>query len=88
MVVGDRGGYTSIHRILHDLVMYRLLKKIDQPAMTFTVYFMGYEDAADIPQDEGDRGEWALSRRATLELTQYGPHAGFSMPQLTYTRLN
>ena len=47
-----------------------LLKKLDFPAMKFSVYFMGYEKKADVPSDEKERAVWALSRKATLELTQ------------------
>ena len=38
--------------------------------MTFSLYFMGYEDASDIPQDENERTYWMFSRKATIELTQ------------------
>lgn len=31
---------------------------------------MGYENPNEIPADEKDRAKWALSRKATLELTQ------------------
>ncbi|XP_055328317.1 lactoylglutathione lyase-like [Paramacrobiotus metropolitanus] len=47
----------------------RLLKAMSIDSMKFTVYFMGYEDDADIPKDETARAEWALSRKATIELT-------------------
>ena len=47
----------------------RLLKRMDMPAMKFTIYFMGYEDKKDIPENEDERTAWATSRRATLELT-------------------
>lgn len=48
----------------------RLLKKLDFAEMKFSLYFMGYENAEDIPVDEKDRTEWTFSRKATLELTQ------------------
>lgn len=48
----------------------RLLKKLDFPEMKFSLYFMGYENAEDIPLDEKERTEWTFSRKATLELTQ------------------
>lgn len=48
----------------------RLLKKLDFPSMKFSLYFMGFEDAKDIPQDENERTAWCFSRKATLELTQ------------------
>uniref|UniRef100_A0A069DPK7 lactoylglutathione lyase n=1 Tax=Panstrongylus megistus TaxID=65343 RepID=A0A069DPK7_9HEMI len=47
----------------------KLLKKVDVTPLKFTVYFMGYEDAKDIPSDKDERTVWALSRKATLELT-------------------
>lgn len=62
----------------------RLLKKFDFPSMKFSLYFMGYEDAADIPSDEGERSKWLFSRRATLELTQY---RSFSCTQSNKLRL-
>ena len=30
----------------------RLLKKLDFPAMTFSLYFLGFESEDDIPKDE------------------------------------
>ncbi|XP_065070461.1 uncharacterized protein LOC135695326 [Rhopilema esculentum] len=47
----------------------RLLHRLDVPSMKFTVYFMGFENKADIPEDKKARTEWAFSRKATLELT-------------------
>ncbi|GAV03952.1 hypothetical protein RvY_14308-2 [Ramazzottius varieornatus] len=47
----------------------RLLKKLDFEAGKFSLFFMGYEDENEIPKDEKERGEWALSRKATIELT-------------------
>lgn len=50
----------------------RLLQKLDFPAMKFSLYFMGYEDAGDVKGELGsvERSEWALARKATVELTQ------------------
>lgn len=48
----------------------RLLKAFHFEDMKFSLYFMGYENAEDIPNDETERSKWALSRKATLELTQ------------------
>jgi len=47
----------------------RLLKKLDFPSMSFSLYFMGYEKEEDIPKDEKERTLWMFSRKATLELT-------------------
>ena len=47
-----------------------LLKQFHFDEMKFSLYFMGYESPSDIPVDEKERGKWALSRKATLELTQ------------------
>ena len=49
---------------------YRLLKRVDQPSMKFTIYFMGYEKAEDIPAGEDEAWKWLLTRPATIELTQ------------------
>ncbi|XP_055914595.1 lactoylglutathione lyase-like [Eupeodes corollae] len=46
-----------------------LLQKLDFPDAKFTLYFMGYEDPADVPTDNKKRTQWAMSRKATLELT-------------------
>lgn len=48
-----------------------LLKQFHFDDMKFSLYFMGYENPTDIPVDEKDRTRWAMSRKATLELTQY-----------------
>jgi lactoylglutathione lyase len=47
-----------------------LLQKLDFPGMKFSLYFMGYEKAEDIPSDPLAHSEWTFSRKATLELTQ------------------
>ena len=49
----------------------RLLKKLDFPTMTFSLYFLGFENAQDIPSDPKERTQWCFTRKATLELTQY-----------------
>ncbi|XP_072512826.1 lactoylglutathione lyase-like [Salminus brasiliensis] len=46
-----------------------LLQKIDFPSMRFTLYYLGYEDKKDIPQEVKERTAWTFSRRATIELT-------------------
>ena len=51
----------------------RLLRRGDMPGMKFTVYFLGFENAADIPKDDAERRKWVLTRRSVLELTHnYG----------------
>lgn len=47
-----------------------LLQKLDFPKMKFSLYFMGYEKAEDIPSDPSAHAQWTFSRKATLELTQ------------------
>lgn len=51
-------------------VLHRLLKRVDIPAMKFTVYFMGFEKAEDIPADSKEATKWLWTRPATVELTQ------------------
>lgn len=46
-----------------------LLQKLDFPSMKFSLYFMGYEDKKDIPEDIKEKTAWTFSRKATLELT-------------------
>lgn len=47
----------------------RLLKKFDFPAMSFSLYFMGYDKAENIPQDETEKTRYVFQQKATLELT-------------------
>lgn len=49
-----------------------LLCKLDFPVMSFSLYFVGYEDgtAIDAEIDTTERAEWAMSKKATIELTQ------------------
>lgn len=46
-----------------------LLKQLDFPEMKFSLFFMGYENPSDVPQDSNERSKWAMSRKATVELT-------------------
>lgn len=46
-----------------------LITKFDFEDMKFSLYFLGYEDPAEIPEDPVERGRWLFSRPATLELT-------------------
>ncbi|XP_014251834.1 lactoylglutathione lyase [Cimex lectularius] len=52
-----------------DVLGMTLLTKIDVEPMKFTLYFVGYEDQSEVPSDNTERTQWALSRKATLELT-------------------
>lgn len=36
----------------------------------FSLYFMGYKNADEIPEGEKERNHFALSTLATIELTQ------------------
>ncbi|EDV23681.1 expressed hypothetical protein [Trichoplax adhaerens] len=47
----------------------RLLKRFDFAGMKFSLYFMGYEDPKDIPEDENELASWVFQRKACLELT-------------------
>uniref|UniRef100_UPI00358E685F lactoylglutathione lyase n=1 Tax=Myxine glutinosa TaxID=7769 RepID=UPI00358E685F len=47
----------------------RLLQKLDLHSMKFSLFFLGYEPREEIPSDNAARTEWALSRKATIELT-------------------
>lgn len=50
-----------------------LLCKLDFPAMSFSLYFVGYEDGngSDAEINTPERAEWAMSKKATIELTQW-----------------
>nr|WP_254432252.1 lactoylglutathione lyase [Aquisalimonas sp. 2447] len=50
----------------------RLLRKLEFPAMEFTLYFLAVvpDDQADsVPADDGERTCWTFGREAVLELT-------------------
>lgn len=48
-----------------------LLQKLDFPDSKFSLYFLGYENADDVPTGSNrERTNWAMSRKATVELTQ------------------
>ena len=47
-----------------------MLNRLDFPEMKFSLYFLGYENAEDIPTDKDERHSWTFSRKATIELTQ------------------
>ena len=52
------------------IIGMNLLTKLDFPSMKFSLYFMGFEKAEDIPEDLEERKRWVFSQKATLELTQ------------------
>lgn len=54
-----------------DVLGMTLLDRYDFEAGSFSLYFMGYPDAADgaIPEVRGERAAWVFARKALLELT-------------------
>uniref|UniRef100_Q04760-2 Isoform 2 of Lactoylglutathione lyase n=1 Tax=Homo sapiens TaxID=9606 RepID=Q04760-2 len=54
-----------------------LIQKCDFPIMKFSLYFLAYEDKNDIPKEKDEKIAWALSRKATLELTHNSDPRGF-----------
>ena len=48
-----------------------LIKKLDFPAMEFTLFFLGYLRSEDepVPDDPQKRSEYAFSQKAMIELT-------------------
>ncbi|XP_074654822.1 lactoylglutathione lyase-like isoform X2 [Tubulanus polymorphus] len=52
-----------------EILGMRLLKRLDFDQMKFSLYFMGFENAEDIPSDESERTQFCFTRKATLELT-------------------
>ncbi|XP_064622399.1 lactoylglutathione lyase-like [Lineus longissimus] len=47
----------------------RLLKKVDFPDMKFSLFFMGFVDANEMPTDHDECIKWLFQQKATLELT-------------------
>ena len=52
------------------IFVHRLLKKFDFPAMSFSLYFMGFDKPENIPTDENEKTRYCFQQKATLELTQ------------------
>lgn len=46
-----------------------LLARLDFADMKFSLYFLGYEDAASIPEDPVERARWMFGRPGLIELT-------------------
>jgi len=47
-----------------------LLRKLDFPEMSFSLYFLAKLNAGETPpSDEGERTQWTFSQRGVLELT-------------------
>ncbi len=69
----------------------RLLRKLDFPEMTFSLYFLHRPEAGAAPPDDaGERTAWTFSQRSILELThnwgtesdpEFAYHDGNAQPQ-------
>ncbi|KAK9824059.1 hypothetical protein WJX72_007453 [[Myrmecia] bisecta] len=63
------------------IIGMNLLTKLDFEEMKFSLYFLGFEDIANIPEEPADRTEWMFARPATLELTHnWGTESDDSFP--------
>ncbi|XP_060068415.1 lactoylglutathione lyase-like [Ylistrum balloti] len=47
----------------------RLLKKMDFEGMKFSLYFLAYDEASNIPEGEKEKTKYCFEQKATLELT-------------------
>lgn len=47
---------------------HRLLCKLDFADMKFSLYFLGYQDPAAVPEDPVERAKWMFGLPACLEL--------------------
>lgn len=47
----------------------RLLRQLDFPEMSFSLYFLSHADAGTAPDDAGERTAWTFAQRGVLELT-------------------
>uniref|UniRef100_A0A915K5Z8 Lactoylglutathione lyase n=1 Tax=Romanomermis culicivorax TaxID=13658 RepID=A0A915K5Z8_ROMCU len=56
-------------RFYTEVLGMTLLTRMHFPSMKFSLYFLGYENPSDVPKDENEQTEWALSRKATVEFT-------------------
>jgi len=52
-----------------DVLGMRLLTTYHNAGMKFSLYFMGYANPEDIPEDANERSVWALKQPGTIELT-------------------
>ena len=55
---------------MHLVIFCRLLAKFHFSAKKFSLYFLGFEDPVNIPQDADERIKWLCAQKASLELTQ------------------
>jgi len=70
---------------------FTLLSKADFPEWKFSLFFLGYYPAEEVPEDPEERSKWVFNRPATLELTHNhgtesdpdfkGYHSGNSDPR-------
>ncbi len=68
----------------------RLLRKLDFPEMSFSLFFLARPEDGQAPEDVGDRTAWTFSQRGVLELThnwgtesdpEFRYHDGNAQPQ-------
>lgn len=69
----------------------RVLRKLDFPEMSFSLYFLGHlPEQNDVPDDVGERTQWTFSQHGLLELThnwgteaqaEFSYHDGNAQPQ-------
>lgn len=52
-----------------DVLGMRLLRQLDFEAMSFSLYFLGYADEAEVPEEEKARSRYTFGREGVLELT-------------------
>jgi len=64
-----------------DVLGMTLLDRYDFPAMKFSLYFMGYSDAAELPASPAERARWVFAQPALVELTHnWGTESEAGLP--------